>query len=103
MADGICIAEFGLAPTDEPVDARYERDVYALSQEQARLICTGRFDVVDHENVARGDRIGGPQAIQQARECLARAADSRFHMRQSADFALSQMDPVHRGATSRDR
>jgi len=42
----------GLAPPDEPVRAEYERDVYSWSQEQARLVREGRWDLVDRVNVA---------------------------------------------------
>jgi hypothetical protein len=42
----------GLAPPDTPVRAEYERDVYSWTQEQARLIRDGRWDLVDRDNVA---------------------------------------------------
>jgi hypothetical protein len=41
-----------LAPADEPVRAEYDRDFYSWSQEQARLVRAGRWDAVDHDNVA---------------------------------------------------
>jgi hypothetical protein len=43
--------DISLAP-DTAVRADYERDVYAWSQEQARLIREGRWDAIDRENVA---------------------------------------------------
>jgi hypothetical protein len=42
----------GIAPPDEPVRTAYERDLYAWSQDQARLVRDGRWDLVDRENVA---------------------------------------------------
>jgi hypothetical protein len=42
----------GLAPSDEPVRVEYERDLYAWSQEQARLVREGRWAEVDRNNVA---------------------------------------------------
>jgi hypothetical protein len=52
VAGRIRTDEIGLAPTDEPVGAGYERDFYSWSQEQARLIRAGRLDAIDRENVA---------------------------------------------------
>jgi hypothetical protein len=52
VAGRIRTDEFGLAPTDEPVDASYERDFYSWSQEQARLIRAGRHEAIDRDNVA---------------------------------------------------
>ena len=43
--------DIGLAP-EAPASADYERDVYAWSQEQARLIRDGRWEAIDRENVA---------------------------------------------------
>lgn len=42
----------GLAPPDEPLRAEYERDIYSWTQEQARLLREGRWDLVDRDNVA---------------------------------------------------
>jgi len=42
----------GLAPPDAPVRAEYERDVYSWTQEQARFIREGCWDLVDRQNVA---------------------------------------------------
>ena len=42
----------GLAPPDEPMRAGYERDLFAWSQDQARLLREGRWDLVDRDNVA---------------------------------------------------
>ena len=42
----------GLAPTDEPVRAEYERDLYSWTQEQARHVRDGRWAMVDRANVA---------------------------------------------------
>lgn len=43
--------DIGLAP-DVPAGADYARDVYAWSQEQARLIREGHFNEIDRDNVA---------------------------------------------------
>jgi hypothetical protein len=42
----------GLAPPDEPVRAAYERDFFSWSQEQARLLREGRWELIDRANVA---------------------------------------------------
>lgn len=44
--------EAALAPAAEPTDAAYERDYYAWSQEQARLLRAGLWTAVDRDNVA---------------------------------------------------
>jgi uncharacterized protein DUF29 len=52
VAGRIRTDEVGLAPTDEPVGASYERDFYTWSQEQARLLRAGRYEAIDRDNVA---------------------------------------------------
>jgi hypothetical protein len=42
----------GLAPSDAPVRAEYERDFYSWLLEQARHIREGRWNLVDRDNVA---------------------------------------------------
>jgi hypothetical protein len=42
----------GLAPPDAPISAEYERDFYSWSQEQARLLREGRWELIDRMNVA---------------------------------------------------
>jgi Domain of unknown function DUF29 len=42
----------GLAPPAEPVRTEYERDFYSWSQEQARLVREGQWNLVDRENLA---------------------------------------------------
>lgn len=41
-----------LAPSEQPVGAAYDRDLYSWSIEQARLLRAGRFADVDRDNVA---------------------------------------------------
>jgi hypothetical protein len=41
-----------LALGDEPVGPEYERDFYAWSMEQARLLRNGRVDALDRDNLA---------------------------------------------------
>jgi len=45
-------SETDLVPAEEPAGASYERDFYAWSLEQARLVRDGRWDAVDRDNVA---------------------------------------------------
>ncbi len=45
-------SETDLVPAAEPAGARYDRDFYAWSLEQARLVREGRWDAVDRDNVA---------------------------------------------------
>lgn len=42
----------GLAPSDRPAAADYERDFYSWLMEQARHVRDGRWDAVDRENLA---------------------------------------------------
>jgi hypothetical protein len=42
----------GLAPTDEPVRAEYERDFYSWLMEQARFVREGRWRAIDRDNLA---------------------------------------------------
>src|SRR5713101_3323354 len=42
----------GLAPTDKPPAADYNRDFYSWLMEQARHVRDGRWDAVDRENLA---------------------------------------------------
>lgn len=42
----------GLAPTDRPAAADYERDFYSWLMQQARHVRDGRWDAVDRENLA---------------------------------------------------
>ncbi len=44
--------DIGIAPSDAPARARYERDICAWSQEQARLVREGPWSEVDRDNVA---------------------------------------------------
>jgi hypothetical protein len=41
-----------LAPGDEPLHAEYERDFYSWLMDQARHLRDGRFDALDHDNLA---------------------------------------------------
>jgi len=52
MANRPTQSEAGLVPPAEPATARYERDFYTWSMEQARLVREGRWDAVDRDNVA---------------------------------------------------
>ena len=45
-------SEADLVPAEEPAGASYERDFYTWSLEQARLVCEGRWNAVDRDNVA---------------------------------------------------
>jgi hypothetical protein len=45
-------SEADLVPAAEPAGASYDRDFYAWSLEQARLVREGRWDAVDRDNVA---------------------------------------------------
>jgi hypothetical protein len=45
-------SEADLVPTAASAGASYERDFYAWSLEQARLVREGRWDAVDRDNVA---------------------------------------------------
>jgi len=40
------------APAEKSLDSLYHRDLYAWSQEQARLLRAGRVDGIDAENIA---------------------------------------------------
>lgn len=42
----------GLAPTDAPVHAEYERDFYSWLMEQARLLREGQWQALDRDNLA---------------------------------------------------
>src|SRR5919201_1038211 len=42
----------GLAPSDKPVGAEYDRDFYSWLMEQARHVREGRWESVDRENLA---------------------------------------------------
>jgi len=42
----------GLAPSDEPVRAEYQRDFYSWLMEQARHIREGRWQALDRDNLA---------------------------------------------------
>jgi Domain of unknown function DUF29 len=44
--------DVGLAPTDEPVRAEYERDFYSWLMEQARHVREGRWAALDRDNLA---------------------------------------------------
>jgi hypothetical protein len=45
-------SEADLVPAEEPAGARYDRDFYTWSLEQARLVREGRWNAVDRDNVA---------------------------------------------------
>jgi len=44
--------DIGIAPAGAPGRASYDRDIYAWSQEQARLVREGNWAQIDRENVA---------------------------------------------------
>lgn len=44
--------QVNLAPSEQPAQADYDRDLYSWSLEQARLIRESRWDGIDRENVA---------------------------------------------------
>jgi Domain of unknown function DUF29 len=52
MASRPTESETDLVPAEEPARASYDRDFYAWSLEQARLVREGRWDAVDRDNVA---------------------------------------------------
>ncbi|HEV3373553.1 MAG TPA: DUF29 domain-containing protein [Xanthobacteraceae bacterium] len=45
-------SEADLVPAEEPAGARYDRDFYTWSLEQARLVREDRWNAVDRDNVA---------------------------------------------------
>jgi hypothetical protein len=52
MAGRLKGIEVGLAPGDEPVRARYDRDYYSWLMEQACHLRNGRWDALDRDNLA---------------------------------------------------
>ena len=52
MAGRPTSSEADLVPAEEPAGARYDRDFYTWSLEQARLVREGRWNAVDRDNVA---------------------------------------------------
>jgi len=52
MAEHPKDTEAELAPGDEPVRAKYERDFYSWSMEQAGHLRHGRFGALDRDNLA---------------------------------------------------
>ena len=52
MANRTRTDNIDLLPAADPAGGSYERDFYAWSQEQARLLREGRWEGVDRENVA---------------------------------------------------
>jgi hypothetical protein len=44
--------DVGLAPTDAPAQADYERDFYSWLMEQAQFVREGRWSALDRENLA---------------------------------------------------
>ena len=52
MASHLKDNDVGLAPTDTPPAAEYERDFYSWLMEQARHVRAGRWDALDRDNLA---------------------------------------------------
>jgi hypothetical protein len=64
-------SEADLVPTANPTSASYERDFYAWSLEQARLVREGRWDAVDRNNVAEEIESSGREQFNKL-ECALR-------------------------------
>jgi hypothetical protein len=63
-------SEADLVPAAKPARAGYDRDFYAWSLEQARLVREGRWDAVDRENVAEEIESSGREQLNKLESAL---------------------------------
>lgn len=66
MAPGDRIEDIGIAPSGASELARYDRDVYTWSREQADMIRAGKWTQIDRENVAEEIESLGPTTFSRA-------------------------------------